>query len=623
MRGTFRLVWFLTVAMSLLVYVGAGRPILASETQDTSPFSGYVELNGPVQLQMAISPPIGRPRDKILVQITITNQLNEPVSPAVELALPPALSSTLARYPSGTTYNYQQNRLSWQPVLQGNGDSEQLTLEYTVSVADIRHPAQKIDVQLTHEGSYASGSANFWVGTAPSATIAIDKQVVAVGEPVQLRAVAAGPGPFTQTWHLGDGRQITASDPEVSFALPGIYEVRLQVANPLTSVSALSAVTVVSQPTASFVVSDEMPLVAQPVQFTNTSGGERPLQSYWDFGDGNTSQEANPVHTYSAPGDYEVRLSISSAFGQSEHVIPISVGAGPIADLVTPEEGRTGEPLQFMGFGDETTTLMRWDMGDGSVLEGDVVTHTYYRPGNYSVSLYATNAYGETQIQRQIVIHGGLYTTFAPYIVGNGDPAQLVESTGEVVSPAQPDAGQEPEVPTSLPVVGAIPEQSGSTLPVPGDTGSAVVPVPTLSVDLPAQAPLADDASAAEKLLWYVNEARRLHGLGPLTYSYELSIAAQHHTEDMADNPDIMHVGSDGSRPAERQQRFGYLGVYGGEAVAWGWEDPVPVVEFWVNSPPHRILILNPDANEIGVGHTADGFAPNIWYWAVEFGILP
>jgi uncharacterized protein YkwD len=92
------------------------------------------------------------------------------------------------------------------------------------------------------------------------------------------------------------------------------------------------------------------------------------------------------------------------------------------------------------------------------------------------------------------------------------------------------------------------------------------------------------------------------------------------HTADMAGNPDIMHDGSDGSRPDERQRRYGYAGAYGGEAVAWGWESPVPVVEFWVNSPPHRTLILNPDAKEVGVGFTADGTAPNLWYWAAEFG---
>jgi uncharacterized protein YkwD len=136
------------------------------------------------------------------------------------------------------------------------------------------------------------------------------------------------------------------------------------------------------------------------------------------------------------------------------------------------------------------------------------------------------------------------------------------------------------------------------------------------------QSPLSVEASEAEQLLWFINEARRLHGLAPLTYNYELSIAAQMHTEDLVGNPAIMHDGSDGSMPPERQKRYGYQGIYGGEAVAWGFDRAAPVVEFWVNSPPHRILILNPNAREVGVGYYADGRAPNIWYWTAEFGIL-
>jgi PKD repeat protein len=50
------------------------------------------------------------------------------------------------------------------------------------------------------------------------------------------------------------------------------------------------------------------------IQFTNTTHGGYPERSYtWDFGDGNTSTDENPSHTYSAKGEYTVKLTADPA----------------------------------------------------------------------------------------------------------------------------------------------------------------------------------------------------------------------------------------------------------------------------------------------------------------------
>lgn len=46
------------------------------------------------------------------------------------------------------------------------------------------------------------------------------------------------------------------------------------------------------------------------IQFTDTSTG-KPTSWYWDFGDGKTSTEQNPSHTYTTPGNYTVTLTVS------------------------------------------------------------------------------------------------------------------------------------------------------------------------------------------------------------------------------------------------------------------------------------------------------------------------
>jgi len=63
------------------------------------------------------------------------------------------------------------------------------------------------------------------------------------------------------------------------------------------------------------------------VTFTNTSGQAETY--FWDFGDGNTSTEENPVHTYSMDGTYVVTLTATSAAGESttEQTIIISTNS--------------------------------------------------------------------------------------------------------------------------------------------------------------------------------------------------------------------------------------------------------------------------------------------------------
>ena len=52
------------------------------------------------------------------------------------------------------------------------------------------------------------------------------------------------------------------------------------------------------------------------INFSNTSTGGVFPSYYWDFGDGNTSFQTNPTHTYSSSGSYTVTLNMvdSSTF---------------------------------------------------------------------------------------------------------------------------------------------------------------------------------------------------------------------------------------------------------------------------------------------------------------------
>ena len=124
-----------------------------------------------------------------------------------------------------------------------------------------------------------------------------------------------------------------------------------------------------------------------------------------------------------------------------------------------------------------------------------------------------------------------------------------------------------------------------------------------------------------------INTARMAHGLAPLSPNAQLTAAANRHVQDIARNPWITagdsHIGSDGSSAGERIRQAGYTGEMGRECTGWGWGDfgDGAQVAWWLDSPPHRAILLNPTLNEAGVAFQT-AIAPAQWerYWVVDFG---
>ena len=70
---------------------------------------------------------------------------------------------------------------------------------------------------------------------------------------------------------------------------------------------------ILAAPDAAFSADITNALVNQAIQFTDLSTGS--ASWFWDFGDGTTSTEQNPIHTYAVPGTYTVTLTVENGFG--------------------------------------------------------------------------------------------------------------------------------------------------------------------------------------------------------------------------------------------------------------------------------------------------------------------
>jgi len=137
-----------------------------------------------------------------------------------------------------------------------------------------------------------------------------------------------------------------------------------------------------------------------PVVFTDASTG--PVDSWlWEFGDGELSDEQNPVHIYDVPGIYTVRLTTAAAGGASPdtrtRVNYVQV-IGPNVQFSSTPNNHTSPPAIEL-FTDQTIfgapiTGWTWDFGDGNSSGFQNPVHSYTATGIYPVSLTVTDIDG-------------------------------------------------------------------------------------------------------------------------------------------------------------------------------------------------------------------------------------
>jgi uncharacterized protein YkwD len=156
--------------------------------------------------------------------------------------------------------------------------------------------------------------------------------------------------------------------------------------------------------------------------------------------------------------------------------------------------------------------------------------------------------------------------------------------------------------------------------------GSAWLVVMAARLDFPQ---LSDPRAVAAMVLEFTNEARahaRQCGdlsfgpAPPLLANAQLEEVASAHAKDMAQHQYLEHVGRDGSTPAQRISRIGYVWRAVGENIAAGQGSARDVVDDWLSSPGHCENIMNPDFVEMGAAFAVNMASRPVVYWAQEFG---
>ncbi|MCS6916457.1 MAG: PKD domain-containing protein [Chitinophagales bacterium] len=184
-------------------------------------------------------------------------------------------------------------------------------------------------------------------------------------------------------WEFGDGSTSSAQHPQHTYAAAGNYEVCLTATNSCGQATFCTTVIVAcALPVAAFNAQVDF----LQVSFENLSSG---ADSYlWDFGDGTTSTDVHPQHTYLNAGTYTVCLAATNSCGTASQCTDITVEClQALADFIFTADGLE---VQFNNNSTNATSYV-WSFGDGASSNDVSPVHSYSAPGEYEVCLTASN----------------------------------------------------------------------------------------------------------------------------------------------------------------------------------------------------------------------------------------
>lgn len=250
-------------------------------------------------------------------------------------------------------------------------------------------------------------------------------------------------GSTSWEWDFGKSNDnfSTNQNPSAIYTDPGVYSVKLTINDGASSITKTSYIEVFDDPTVDFTYGTTKGCTPFDVSFASTSTpGSGSIETYqWVFGDGNSSDEANPTNTYGLAGIYPVTLVVTNSKGCNSLIVKNElIEVLPLEsdfDSDVKVSCSTGIEVAFTSTNEGPGTLsFHWDFGDGENSQVANPTHVYNTQGEFDVSLTVSGDFDCSIITAKenfITVFDGLTPDFSisPFPICVGEEITFTDIT--------------------------------------------------------------------------------------------------------------------------------------------------------------------------------------------------
>lgn len=224
------------------------------------------------------------------------------------------------------------------------------------------------------------------------------------GHSVDLEAEGSEFDNSTITWSFGDGVNPESSNQiavnNIVFPEPGYQIIELRISENGCDRTFVDSLLLIPNPTVDLSLIGNEGCPPLTVNFENLSEAEIPLLYFWEFGDGESSDEMAPSHVYTQSGTYDVSLTIESVLGcivteTIEVEDAVFIYPEPQAGfIVTPNELSifdSNVSIQDTSIGSVACIM---NMGDGTTIEDCNFEYLYDQAGIIELTQTVINEFG-------------------------------------------------------------------------------------------------------------------------------------------------------------------------------------------------------------------------------------
>ncbi len=223
---------------------------------------------------------------------------------------------------------------------------------------------------------------------------------------VEFTDLSSG-NPSSWLWVFGDGNTDTVQNPAHTYNDTGCFDVKLIASNPAGSDTMIKPHYIAVFETLTVDLTAEPTQGRKPlnVSFQSLCNPIPPYNVTWYFGDGDSSNDLNPVHQYTEVDSFDVKL-VAELFGYKDsltkenYILVSDIKAEFAADK------RCGSAPLMVAFSDSSTgtytiTGWDWDFDDGETSDQQDPTHEFQDTGVFDITLIASDGIGTDTLTKE------------------------------------------------------------------------------------------------------------------------------------------------------------------------------------------------------------------------------